>query len=171
MYQSIRPVIRPKSSLNRTKYIHFKYAYKTVLGRLEAEINHFLCFDNMMVIYATSIRDRSLLYTCGMKILSTDTVNFWKFRYVFGIFDIFQKFRYIFGQGFRTLFSGKVLVSFAKVLDIRKQGSCTGRFLTVKIFWLLTFDIYRKSKISGKCMALIFINMNNMNRICSYLIK
>ena len=46
------------------KYIHSKNAFKTVLGRLEAEINSFLCFDWSLcvlamfwsVIYATSVR-------------------------------------------------------------------------------------------------------------------
>ena len=45
---------------------------------------------------------------------------------IFSTFLVITKITIIFGQGFWTQVSGKFSVSFAKVSDIRKQGSCTG---------------------------------------------
>ena len=50
--------IRFISKQKLVKYIDSKNTLKTVLACSEPEINGFLCFDKMMVIYATSIRDR-----------------------------------------------------------------------------------------------------------------
>ena len=66
-------------------------------------------------------------------------VYFWHFQH----FPVYFKYFGSFGFGF------------AKFLDIRKQCKYTGLVLTVKNFQLSTFDIYRKSKISGKHMALV----------------
>ena len=49
--------IRFISKQKLVKYIDSKNTLKTVLACSEPEINGFLCFDKMMVIYATSIRD------------------------------------------------------------------------------------------------------------------
>ena len=53
-------IISLRSKHKLAKYIDSKNTVKTVLARSEAEINGFLCFDKMMVIYAMSIRDQSV---------------------------------------------------------------------------------------------------------------
>ena len=82
---------------------------------------------------------------------------FWPMTFysIIPLVSVITKITNIFGQGFQTRVSGKFSVSFAKLSDIRKQGSCTGLVSKSKSPKSPKYRENRKSEIFSQMHGLI----------------